>query len=289
MVEGRPSRTAALVAAARAMGPLLPGGKGLIDDPFAERFADPRTRAIGRALSRLPLLGPRLGRATGMAQLLCWVQVRSRAIDDALIEFQRAGGAQVVLLGAGFDCRAWRMRELDGATFFEVDHPATQGKKRAVLASAGAPLERARFLEWNFERRAMAELPDALAAIGLDRARPVATVWEGVTTYLTPEAIDASLAAVHAYSAPGSRLAFTYLHVRELESPSLGRRIANAWLGRIGEPFRFGIDPAELARFLEQRGFRLVSDRSGGELVRQWLPELARRYRGGGSVAVAER
>jgi O-methyltransferase involved in polyketide biosynthesis len=54
------------------------------------------------------------------------MQVRTRLLDDAVRNFIDAGGRQLVLLGAGFDCRALRMPELDCAQVFEVDHPATQ-------------------------------------------------------------------------------------------------------------------------------------------------------------------
>ena len=34
--------------------------------------------------------------------------------------------AQLVIIGAGLDVRAWRMSELADVTVFEVDHPASQ-------------------------------------------------------------------------------------------------------------------------------------------------------------------
>jgi methyltransferase (TIGR00027 family) len=218
------------------------------------------------------------------------MQLRTRAIDDALEEFVRAGGAQVVLLGAGYDSRAWRLPFLDGKTLFEVDHPATQGDKQRRLAAQGAPLERARFLAWNFERQPLAELPAALAALGLDRARPTATVWEGVTPYLTREAIDGTLAAVHAWSAPGSRLILTYLHRAALERPTVVMRMRRQIIGRAGEPFRSGFDPGEpLRAFLATRGFTLLADRTMAELAGALVPgsrvgRLANRMQ---SVAVA--
>ena len=85
------------------------------------------------------------------------MQVRTRVIDDVMLDFVRAGGRQVVLLGAGFDCRALRFeRELEGATVFEVDHPATQSKKKRVLeGERGAHTE---YVAWDFESRPLSEL-----------------------------------------------------------------------------------------------------------------------------------
>ena len=58
-----------------------------------------------------------------------------------------AGVGQVVLLGAGFDCRALRLAELEAATVFEVDFPDQLASKRAVLEEAGVALpDRIRFV-----------------------------------------------------------------------------------------------------------------------------------------------
>src|SRR5205085_8984638 len=57
---------------------------------------------------------------------------RTVAIDEAV---RAAASPQVVILGAGLDGRAWRMKELEGVTVFEVDHPDSQREKRARAAS----------------------------------------------------------------------------------------------------------------------------------------------------------
>lgn len=52
---------------------------------------------------------------------------RTIAIDEAV----RARPApQVVILGAGLDARAWRMKELAGVDMFEVDHPPSQHESK---------------------------------------------------------------------------------------------------------------------------------------------------------------
>jgi O-methyltransferase involved in polyketide biosynthesis len=52
---------------------------------------------------------------------------RSIVIDDAL---KARLNPQLVILGAGLDGRAWRMRELAAADVFELDHPTSQEDKR---------------------------------------------------------------------------------------------------------------------------------------------------------------
>ena len=94
------------------------------------------------------------------------MQVRTRVIDDALRDFVAGGGRQLVLLGAGYDCRALRLPELAELRVFEVDHPATQAHKRDVLAQLRVELAGAATSTWDFETRAMDDLPDVLAEAG---------------------------------------------------------------------------------------------------------------------------
>ena len=292
MKRERASLTATWVAACRGLGPTLPEGARLAEDPFGLRFGRAPARAVAAAFGGFPRLADlAVRRAGAIGHLLLWLQVRTRVLDDVLLAFAGRGGAQVVLLGAGFDCRAARFaRELSGATVFEVDHPATQAEKRRVLESAGARAGRVEYLDWDFEERPMAELGSALAGRGHDATRPTLTIWEGVTMYLSEAAVDASVAAVRDLSAPGSELALTYFDRARVERPSGWGRTAARVVGWVGEPFRFGWDPRELPGWLEPRGFALLWDRSGEELARGLL---APRYRvlaeESGRIALARR
>ncbi|HWU89141.1 MAG TPA: SAM-dependent methyltransferase [Kofleriaceae bacterium] len=282
MRDDTPSRTAAWVATARQLGQLLPDEIRLVDDPYGAAFtsrwiASLIEQAIAGEGSHAPLdkaLRALRGPLTGMPGMRRWIlymQVRTRVIDDAIRAFAEAGGAQLVLLGAGYDCRALRMPELAGARVFEVDHPATQGHKRGTLAQLGAASP-ATYVAWNFEERPMADLPEVLAEAGHDATRPTFTVWEGVTMYLSEPAIDASLRAIAEWSAPGSRLAMTYIAKTQLERPSLGTRTLRAILARVGEPLRFGWYPEELPGYLTERGLELVSDVAMSDAARMLLP-----------------
>jgi methyltransferase (TIGR00027 family) len=256
----RASRTAGFVAAARAYGAYLPEPSRLVDDPYGEAFVWPPLPAwMARAM--LPL----------SRRWILYMQVRTRAIDDDVRAFVRAGARQLVVLGAGYDSRALRMAELANARVFEIDHPATQAHKREVLAARGVASP-ARYVEWDFEARAMSELPDALAAAGLDRAAPTFTIWEGVTMYLSEPAIDASLRAIRAWSAAGSELGVTYFSRARLQRQELATRAIRAVVRRLGEPWTFGWDPAELPAYLAERGFAIAADRAMGEAARDLLP-----------------
>ncbi len=245
---------------------LLPEHERLADDPYGVRFS-PASRLVHlHAVART--LFPR--------RVLLYMQVRTRVIDDALRAFVRGGGTQIVILGAGFDCRALRFaRELADATVFEVDHPATQEKKRRVLRGcAGAKTE---YVAWDFEQMPMRELGAMLASRGHDPERPTLTIWEGVTMYLTDGAIDATLRAIRGYSASGSRLTFNYTDRARIEAPSARSWLTARVVAALGEKFRFGWDPQRLGTYLEERGFLLERNATFAELARELLGERGAR------------
>jgi methyltransferase (TIGR00027 family) len=269
----------------RGLGPMLPRELRLCDDPYGLRFAGGPFARLDAAAKRHPtvvpiLAAPAVGRALRSALMM---QLRTQALDNVMLDFARASGRQVVILGAGYDARAWRFpRELEGAQLFEVDHPATQERKRRVLAEAGAPPVPVHFLPWNFERQPLEELPARLREAGHDPGLRTLTIWEGVTTYLTAEAIDATVRAVRALSAPGSLLALTYVDRSALLSRRGRDRVGRWLLERWGEPFLSGFEPTELPTWFRSHRFNLLSDSTLAELGERLVPSrYARLIRGG--------
>jgi methyltransferase (TIGR00027 family) len=269
MKDDTPSYTAAWVALARGMAGLLPPDARLADDPYGAAFEQPGPRRRLHAV--LDRAGIPIHKLPGVTPWILYMQVRTRVIDDVVRAFVADGGRQLVLLGAGYDCRALRLTELAETLVLEVDHPATQARKREVLERLGAA-SRARYLAWDFESRPLVELPEALGSLGLDRRARVLTIWEGVTMYLTPGAIDASLRAIHAWSAPGSQLVMTYASGLRHARRTWRARVVRAAVARVGEPFRFAWNPDELPQYVAERGFSLVRDVTMGDAARELLP-----------------
>lgn len=134
MKQNQASRTAEYMALFRALESFRPPGRRLFEDRFAREFLRPSLRTVAH-LSRAPLFGVLIpwvidqrwpgARSSGMA--------RTRFIDEALVKAIEEGIEQVVILGAGFDCRAYRLPSLKRARIFEVDHPDTLTAKREHL------------------------------------------------------------------------------------------------------------------------------------------------------------
>jgi methyltransferase (TIGR00027 family) len=202
---------------------------------------------------------------------------RTRLIDD-WIEQSLDGVDQLVLLGAGFDTRAWRLRALEQVKVFEVDHPNTAAVKRARLRAAGADLDKVRFVAVDFEKDSFDQL---LAAAGFDRSRPAIVVWEGVSQYLNGDAVCGVIRWAGQLAA-GSRFIFTYVHEGVLDGSVAfhGAEKAIAAVNASGEPWRFGLLPEQLPAFLGERGLLLVADLGADEYRARVMGPQGRAMRG---------
>jgi methyltransferase (TIGR00027 family) len=262
-----PSRTAEYMALFRALESSARPDERLVEDRAAVRFLGPRLRAVALAARLRPLRsllvafidrrwpGPR---PSGV--------VRTRVIDDLLERAIHDGCTQLVLLGAGYDTRASRLEAAAATSVFEVDHPATQRRKRAALEQNPGNV---RYVPVDFEHD---QLTRALLDAGLDRMQRSCVLWEGVFSYLTEEGIDRTLAAVLEICPPGSILVLTYVDQRALEPQSA--HSSSAWMtavGDAGEPFITGLSPQRAPSFFATRGFELINDESTAQAA-QSLP-----------------
>jgi methyltransferase (TIGR00027 family) len=263
----------------RALESSLPETRRLFDDPLARSFLTWPLTLVAR-LGTLPGLGrlvPAIidrrvpgARSSAVA--------RTRFIDAAIARLGEQT-EQLVILGAGFDSRAYRLPGLRGITVFEVDHPDTLAIKRRVLERALRVLpEHVRFVPTDFNQR---ELASVMAGAGYRASLRTLFLWEGVTNYLTESAVDATLRWCSRAS-PGSRLLFTYVHGDVLESPGafIGTERLFASLERFGEKWTFGIAPSRLPAFLADRGLSLETDLGASEYRELYYHEAACEMRG---------
>jgi len=280
MRQGHASRTAEYNALFRAFESSLPAHQRLFEEPLARSF-----------LAWPLALASRLAAVPGLRELVPWyidsrwpgvrssVVARTRLIDDLIASSVGPETEQLVILGAGFDTRAYRLPSLRRVTVFEVDHPDTQARKRGALERALPALPaNVRFVACDFGGGALAS---AMAAAGYRESARSFFLWEGVTGYLTEAAVDATLRWC-ARSAPGSLLVFTYLHRDVLTRPAsfAGTDQLFASLKRFGEQLTFGLEPGELAGFLAARGLTIESDLGAAEYRERYYGVAARRMRG---------
>lgn len=226
----------------------------IITDPLAHSMLPLGVKAIVRACAvpmvRRAMVNGLDGQAPGMwASFLC----RKRYMDDLVAEALTDGLPQVVILGAGFDTRAWRLDVPASASVFEVDLPENIARKRATLRRLlDREQDNVHLVECDFETQPLAE---TLAGHGYRDQDPTVFVWEAVTQYLTEPAIRGTFEFL-ATAAPPSRLAFTYIRRDFLDGDNVygGAAMRRRFVDR-QRLWKFGWHPDDVAPFLREYGW----------------------------------
>ena len=199
------------------------------------------------------------------------INVRTHYIDAALKRAVADGATQVVVLGAGYDSRAYRFREAwPQVNFFEVDLPATSDMKRKRLAEVfGAVPDYVRYAPIDFDTQ---RLEDVLPPLGYDPKQHTFFILEGVTMYVVAAGNGATLDFIRRNSAPGSRVVYDYLLRPVVEGKYEGYWAADYIafaVERRGEPYVTGWTPKEAVAFAKKHGLRVVEDVGDKELVKR--------------------
>jgi methyltransferase (TIGR00027 family) len=261
MESGKASKTALGVAIRRAAHQLV-DAPPVLDDPIAVRLIGEGYRGqMGRASHPV-------GR-----DLRSFVAARSRYAEDRLAEAVERGARQYVVLGAGLDTFAYRNPH-SGLRVFEVDLPATQEWKRALLDKAGiARPEGLRFVPLDFEHQTLAE---GLAEAEFDRGAAAFFGWLGVVPYLTLAAFQATMRVIAQLPA-GSGVSFDYA-VRPESLSAVGRKAFDTLAGRVaaaGEPFQLFFTPEEMEAELKRAGFGRVEQLDSDQLNEMYFKDRA--------------
>ncbi len=252
-------------AAARLL-PLLPNVP-----PLALRMALGPTMLAYRLTGYLPkaIRYPFEGEVGEAAEASARQSFLDEVVDRDIPEM-----TQFVILGAGFDTRAYRLPSDVNVRSFEVDAPRTQAVKRDLLQKAGVDTSKVSFVAADFE------VEDWLARLiesGFDPSRRTLFLWEGVTMYLDRLAVEDTFRKI-ASTARGSVVAFDYFTTEPLISKSLYWRYGRYATKAAGEPLKFGIDSTppsreRLVEFLRSCGLSLDQHQTLGkdtEVNRAW-------------------
>jgi methyltransferase (TIGR00027 family) len=229
--------TSRWIAAARALE--TESDEPLFTDPYARDLAGDVGFAIFTSTQGL-------SGATANTRNL-YLSLRTRFLDDAIVGAVRDNGyAQVVILAAGMDTRAFRLDWPAGLTLFEVDRSDVFGWKEPILERLQASP--------RCDRRVIREdltgdWTAALEAAGFDSSRPAAFLLEGLLMYLREPDVERLLASLSTVAARGSWLGGDVVNDHVLTSPFTAPMIKA--LESLGCPWQFGMAHPEsyLARF----------------------------------------
>ena len=207
---------------------------------------------------------PRIYRYPFEGEPQLWHELSARTtFFDAALARHLKDVEQLVILGAGWDTRSYRMP--NEIHCFEVDTPRTQATKRQMLKKAGLDTARITFAPADFLTDDWIE---KLVQAGFDPNKRTFFLWEAVTMYLDQDAVEGTLRKI-ADTASGSAVSFDYFNARLIVARSPFWSYARAAVNAIGEPFTFGIastkpSSKDVAAFLASCGLSMEEQRNFG-------------------------
>ena len=279
MKENCPSKTALHVAMHRATHQVMDDPK-VFCDPLALRMTGVESLS---ALRSDPKWSEQSPFSCGLRAFLA---ARSRYTEDELHLAVKRDIHQYVVLGAGLDTFAYRQPyPWDVLHVFEVDYPATQIWKRALLKEAAIPIPRTlTFSPMDFEKQTIQE---GLEQAGFETGKCAFFSWLGVTQYLTDSAITTMLHFI-ASLPPGTSIVFDYTISPSLLNPAARMAFDNLAqsVALAGEPFRSFFDPSALRKNLRTMGFEHIEDLGPEELNERYFKGRSDKLSVGGFASI---
>ncbi|HSD58218.1 MAG TPA: class I SAM-dependent methyltransferase [Methanotrichaceae archaeon] len=253
-VQGNP--TAMTVACIRWEESQKPEGERICYDPYAVHFISSDllewTARNPDKVKAMREQGDRI--LPGLQNSLV---ARVRFFDDFMESSLAKGLLQLVILGAGYDTRAYRIEELKGnVKVFEVDHHETQSLKREMIEKIFGKLpDHVVYVPVDFEAESMGQ---KLLESGYDKSKKTLFLMEGLLYYLSPSVVDGVLSFIVRSSCKGSSILFDYFPPSLTEGTSEAGRFLKISLEKSGTPFQFGLEERTVETFLTQRGFSQI-------------------------------
>jgi methyltransferase (TIGR00027 family) len=267
------SRTAQYMALFRALETKRSSNKKLFNDPYAINFLDKTFKTVCN-ISSLPFAYNIISKIIQrkIPGALSSGVARTKYIDDLLQYTIDIGSRRVIILGAGFDTRALRLDFLKNISVIEIDHPDTATLKVNILKKMLDYLPpNVSYLQIDFNTQ---NLNDLLSKDNIDFDIPTTIIWEGVTNYLTKDAVDKTFSLLKKFT-KDSYIIFTYVDKLVLSKPELffeAEKLLNN-LNKIEESWTFGFNPAELSDYLKQFDFKLLEDSGARDYRERYMPE----------------
>lgn len=255
-----PSEMAERIALIRVGESRRPENERICYDPYAIRFisseilefAAHNPEKYKAEIERLEKLFPGLANSA---------VARARYFDDVVKTSAADGLEQLVILGAGYDTRAYRIEELKNIKVFEVDHPDTQWVKvEKIKEIFGSLPDNVVYVPVDLE---FDKLGQRLAEGGYNQTEKTLFVMEGLLMYLQPETVDEILFFLVHNSGKGSVIIFDYGTLRSTssgDSTSEASKNIRNYTKQRKEHIKFGIKDGMIEMFLSERGFSKVQN-----------------------------
>ena len=249
-----PSETAVATALLRAVACFEPDEKIRGRDNLARLFLpEEKQKKLGSPSYRSAV------RAASRDGVYEYVIARTAYFDEIFANALQEAVPQIILLGAGYDSRAYRFAGRTGATgIFEVDAPFTQERKISILQANKIDCGTVNFVPVDFEKD---DVCMRLAEKGYSRTQRTLLLWEGVTPYLSPQAVQTMLLEIRRCCREGV-LAFDYLNRAVSSDQEIVRK---------DERVLFGMDKDEIENHLSLLGYRTLEHLGPSDIAARCL------------------
>jgi methyltransferase (TIGR00027 family) len=201
-----------------------------------------------------------------------YVIARTKYIDSQYMNALEQGFDQIVIFGAGFDSRAQRFSERNKKTkIFELDAPITQREKLIAFKEKNILVpENLIYVPINFKKDSLAE---KLAEAGFVENRTSLFLLEGVTMYLSGDAVDRTFTFIRDVSGKGSLVVFDYIYAEVLrqENKYYGEKDIFKTVAKAGEAWLFALEEGEIEQFLQKYDFTLKNYSNAQTLEEQYF------------------
>lgn len=258
MGEIDPRKMALQIAGLRANETHLSEDERVFQDPYAEYFFPAEVRQMVRNVDWVK--AERAKYEALMPGVNGALVARIRFMDECLKDALESGFKQLVIVGAGYDTRAYRVPGVkERLKVFEIDHPLTQGVKVDTLKQIfGALPDHVTYVSVEFGKD---RLNDKLRQAGYDAGQKTLFIIEGLLMYLPPAAVEGLLAFVCQASGPGSALVADTFSTAVVSgsSPLPEARMLKQFVENEGAVLQFGIGEEKEEAFFKSRGFSRVS------------------------------
>ena len=276
----RKDGTAQGVAKQRLIESLAKPDRRIIYDPYAKNFVLGANiiKLMGHRLS--VWLGNKI--IPGMHEHLI---SRTRYIDDLIEKSTFANIEQYVILGAGYDSRAHRLKLPSKLKIFEVDQSEVQELKRLRLPDNMPNRESITYVDIDFNHQSLKE---QLINVGFDQNKSTIFTLEGVSQYISREALDATLKEVADLNPnSNSKIFISYVNklLKEDSKACFGKGyskpdkavsfITNS-AAKMGEPWISFYSAEEIESILSQNNFTLIENKTLADLNSKYFTPVVR-------------
>jgi len=253
--------TAQGVAKQRLIETIAGADKRVINDPYADSFV------IGSGF--IKLMGHKLN--TWLSEKLApgfheHLISRTKFIDELIQKSAVNGTEQYVILGAGYDSRAHRLELPSSLKIFEVDQPEVSDNKLAKLPKELPNSDNVTYVNIDFSYQSLTE---QLIGAGFDQKKSTIFTLEGVSQYITKEAVSSTIKELASLTRDTNSI-FFMSYVDELldknpeacfgegyPNPAKKASLIKGLSAKVGEPWISFYSGAEIEDLLSQNGYSI--------------------------------